>query len=354
MSFLRQIGYSMSIIKQIALISGVISLFTLPSISQAMLNAQTNSTKTLTSSTQMPFSPYADFTINAHWDSKYQDMEPMDLVEVSRLSGVSSYHLAFITDAGSCTPAWGGQSSYSTDSGWGSHLTDSLNNNKINYTISFGGASGNDISLACTDSQLVSAYEQVITTYHPQGLDFDIENGTANVSKIMTALGTIQKNHPDLKLSFTLPVLPEGLTSSGQDVVTQAVNQQLNFAINIMAMDFGPAYTSDMGGYATQAATNLFEFIRSLYPTKTDADIWQMVEVTPMIGVNDVSTEQFSFTDVDTLKKFAAEKHIGSLSMWSIARDNPCADKWASAICSGNNLQTKPYEFAMQFLKDSN
>src|SRR5687767_368124 len=70
----------------------------------------------------IPFSPYADLTLSVHWDPNYQDLEPFDWVQESVKNGVHSYHLAFITDAGTCSPAWGGQGSYSVDSGWGSHL----------------------------------------------------------------------------------------------------------------------------------------------------------------------------------------------------------------------------------------
>lgn len=297
------------------------------------------------------FSPYADLTINTHWDSNYQDMEPMDLATISQASGVTHFHLAFITDAGACNPAWGSQTSYSTNSAWGSHLTDKLRSSHIDFIISFGGASGNDISMACTDTQLVNAYEQIIKTYQPKGLDFDIENGTANVAKTMHALQQIQTNHPDLKISFTLPTLPEGLTAEGQSVVTQAKAANLHFSINIMAMDYGPSYTDTMGKYAIQAATNLFGFLKSLYPNLADNSLWQMIEITPMIGVNDVSVEEFKLTDADVLREFFKQNKLGGLSMWSITRDIPCKDKWASPICSGNNLQSQPYEFSKHLLE---
>ena len=44
-----------------------------------------------------------------------------------------------------------------------------------------------------------------------------------------------------------------------------------------MAMDYGPAYKNSMGQYAIQAATNLFDFLKKLYPEKADSALWQMV-----------------------------------------------------------------------------
>lgn len=303
------------------------------------------------SPTTVNFSPYADISINTHWDSQYQDMEPMDLLAISKSSGVRDYHLAFITDAGNCTPAWAGQTNYSTANAWGSHLTDSLRQNGIHYFIAFGGASGNDLSLACSQTQLVAQFTRIIETYQPNGFDFDIENGTANVGKLMHAIKQLQTRHPDLKISFTLPTLPEGLTAEGQGIIQQAKADNINYSVNIMAMDYGSYYAQkSMGEYAIDAATNLWRFMKTLYPNDSDTALWQKVEVTPMIGVNDVNTEQFTLTDVDTLRRFAQEHHLLSLAMWSVARDKPCADRWASPVCSGGNLQTKPYEFSERFL----
>jgi len=57
------------------------------------------------------FSPYVDLTINTHWDSQTQDMEPMDLAALAQKEHIKSYHLAFITDSGTdrdkaCSDKW--------------------------------------------------------------------------------------------------------------------------------------------------------------------------------------------------------------------------------------------------------
>lgn len=291
------------------------------------------------------FSPYVDLTLNTHWEPKTQDMEPMDLVMPAQTQEIKSYHLAFITDSGNCQPAWGGQENYSVSRQWGKQQTDLLAMNGVQLTVSFGGASNNDISHSCEVNQLVETFKKVVTIYHVDTLDFDIENGTANVPKLMQALQTIQQENPKIKLSFTLPVMPEGLTWDGKDVITAANKAGLKFNVNIMAMDYGPAYSGDMGEYAIQAATNVHQFLQEIYPEKAPRELWKLVEVTPMIGVNDVNIEQFTLQNADQLKEFAEKTHLGGLSMWSLTRDKPCADKWASPTCSGNNLQTKEYEF---------
>lgn len=296
------------------------------------------------------FSPYVDIAIDTHWSSEYQSLEPVDLKTIAAKTGLNAFHLAFVTDSGSCQPAWASQPDYSLANKWGQHLTDTLAKQGIETTVSFGGLTGNDISMNCNSSQLVDIFNQTVSTYQAKKLDFDIENGTADVPKLMTALSTFQQKNPDIKISLTLPVLPEGLTAAGKDVVSQAVQAKLNFTVNIMTMDYGPAYNGDMGDYTKQAATALQVYLKTLYPNSSDDELWQKVEVTPMIGVNDVATEQFTLQNATAVRAFALEKKLGGYSMWSLTRDKPCAGVWASPSCSGNNLQKNEYDFSRAFL----
>jgi hypothetical protein len=69
----------------------------------------------------------------------------------------------------------------------------------------------------------------------------------------------------------------------------------------------------------------------------SDADAWGAVAVTPMIGVNDVSTETFTVDDAKRLADFASSKGLAWLSMWSGARDKQCtggAKNSADPTCS--------------------
>ena len=297
------------------------------------------------------FSPYTDLTINTHWSAEYQAMEPMDLKTITTEHHIKALHLAFLTDGGDCQPAWGGQSSYSLENKWGQHVTDALAKDGLELTVSFGGASGNDLSMRCNERQLEAIFEKTVTTYHAKKLDFDVENGTANVPTLLLALTVFQQKNPTIKLSFTLPVLPEGLTAPGKDLIFKALQAKLKFNINIMTMDYGPYYSGDMGDYTKQAATALFAYLRNMSPLAPDDDLWQSIEVTPMIGVNDVATEEFSLKNAAAVSDFVHEKKMGGFSMWSLTRDKPCADKWASPTCSGNHLQKNEYDFVRAFLR---
>ena len=300
----------------------------------------------------IPFSPYVDFTLQVQWNNQYNELEPkIDLLTPSALYHVASYHLAFVTDAGYCQPAWGGQPTYGFDVLWGKRYTDILDQNHIAITTSFGGASGTDLSKNCSQEQLINIFNQSISLYHAKRLDFDIENGSADVQKLIQALKEFQHQHTDVALSFTLPVMPDGLVFAGKDIVQQAAAAQLAFHVNIMTMDYGPNYNEDMGDYAQQAALALYDFLKTIYPEKTNAELWGLIEITPMIGVNDIPGEQFTLENASRIRQFVIKNGLGGLSMWSFNRDKPCGDNVTTNLCSGNDLQKSDYEFT-QHLHD--
>ena len=107
-----------------------------------------------------------------------------------------------------------------------------------------------------------------------------------------------------------------------------------------MAMDyFDPAlgYAGKMGDYAIQAATATHDQLAQLYSQRTEAELWGMVGVTPMIGINDDPNEIFTTADAEKLTDFANEKGLGRLAMWSLNRDGPCPapTQSTSNTCSG-------------------
>ncbi len=201
---------------------------------------------------------------------------------------------------------------------------------------------------------LTAAYTEVVDTYGLTKVDFDVEGGalpnaTANTRRAR-AIAALQKSHPDLDVSFTLPVMPEGLTQDGVNLLTDAERNGVRIdAVNIMAMDYGPAYSDDMGTYAEQAATATQAQIKGVLGLG-EAEAWKTVAVTPMIGVNDVVTEIFTVQDATQLVDFARSKGLGRLSMWSGTRDQQCPGGQkpaADATCS-SVLQEK-FAFSKAF-----
>jgi chitinase len=68
--------------------------------------------------------------------------------------------------------------------------------------------------------------------------------------------------------------------------------------------------------------------------------IWQRLGATVMIGQNNIKGENFTVSDAQGLVSFAAETHLGRVSMWSLNRDSQCGSSFpengvVSNTCSG-------------------
>jgi chitinase len=107
----------------------------------------------------------------------------------------------------------------------------------------------------------------VVSAYALKYIDLDIEGAatadTASVTRRSQALAALQRANPGLRVSFTLPVLPEGLTADGLNVVRSARDAGVNVdLVNVMAMDY---YRSgDYGDFAVAAANSTFAQVKSL------------------------------------------------------------------------------------------
>lgn len=275
-----------------------------------------------------------------------------DLLDTAAKTGVKEFNLAFVTSGGGCEPLWGGSTALGDDK-VAAQIGD-LRAKGGDVRVSFGGAAGSELGLRCDSAgALAKAYGKVIDTYKLTKVDFDIEGAalpdTAANSRRAQAIAALQKDHPGLDVSFTLPVMPEGLTQPGVDLLADAKKNGVRIgAVNIMAMDYGPAYSDDMGTYATQAATATQAQIKGVLGL-SDAQAWKTVAVTPMIGVNDVTTEIFKVDDATQLVKFAQDKGIGWLSMWSSTRDKACAGGNNSVQPTCSSIAQDPLAFTKAF-----
>lgn len=206
--------------------------------------------------------------------------------------------------------------------------------------ISFGGAAGTSLAQdyaakGRSAQELADAYAAVVDTYGVTHLDFDIEGAAvaepASVALNSAALALLQKAKPEVRIWYTLPVLPSGLTADGVNVVEAAVKAGVTLdGVNVMAMDYGEsaAPTSGpnaktMGAYAIESAESTHAQLTALYTKYGKTFSWSQIGVTPMLGVNDVITEVFTVADAQALEDFAGAKGIGMLSMWQVLRDTP-------------------------------
>ena len=232
----------------------------------------------------------------------------------------------------------------------------------VNYVISTGGAAG---IFTCTTETGMQTFINRYASANLVGIDFDIEGNQSqtDINHLVQQVAAVQASYPNLRFSFTLATLgsSNGLVTSNLygdlnalgDGVIKAIKQYglSNYTINLMVMDFGAASTSvcvvangvcDMGNTAIQAAINL----NAKYGIP-----FSQIELTPMIGLNDVASETFSLQNVDTLSQWALNNKLAGIHFWSIDRDTPCSQTSASAICS--SLTNVPvWGFTKRFATD--
>ncbi|MFB6890584.1 cellulose binding domain-containing protein [Kitasatospora sp. NPDC056327] len=293
------------------------------------------------------FAPYVDTSL----------YPPYDLVATAKATGVKDFTLAFVVSGGGCTPKWGGVSDLAADAV--AAQIGALRAVGGDVRVSFGGANGTELALACSSvADLTAVYQKTVDAYGLTKVDFDVEGGAianaaANTRRAQ-AIAQLQKNAAargrTLDVSYTLPVLPSGLTQEGVNLVADARNNGVAIgAVNIMAMDFGdgvaPNPQGQMGKYAIAAATATQAQVKSVLGLD-DAAAWRKVAVTPMIGVNDVASEVFTVADAKQLADFARTKHLAWLAMWSGTRDKACeggAKAYADASCS--SIVQQPLDF---------
>jgi hypothetical protein len=289
--------------------------------------------------------PLATSTIAwpAHYYAPYVDstLWPLyDFVGTAKTSGLRFFSLAFITADSANKAAWGGYSEYEVG---GSDFDTQMKANISalralggDVMVSFGGAAGQELAQTITSvSALTAAYQSVITAYGLTHIDFDIEGAAvadhASIDRRSQAIAAVQQaaaaaGHP-LSVSFTLPVLPTGLTADGLYVIQSALKYGVNISgVNVMTMDYGdgaaPNPAGHMGDYAIDAANSLFSQLKTAYNgTQSDAQIWSKVGLTPMIGMNDMTDEVFTQSDAQEILTFAKQHGLGRISIWSLNRD---------------------------------
>jgi len=295
-----------------------------------------------------------------------------DLKTSRAQSGVGTYTLAFITDGGSCTPAWGGAVPLSTSNAAQIDARDAIERSIDaleaaggSTIMSFGGANGTELAQACTTlSDLTRSYRQVIERYTTTHIDFDIEGGAladraANLRRgqaIAALQAAAKANGSTLTVSLTLPVFPTGLTQDGLNAIADTIAGGARVdLVNVMAMDYGPWAMpnpdGNLGQAAIDAGVNTAAQMARFWPTLTAAQRLAHVGVTPMIGRNDVATEFFRTQDAHTVGVFARAENLGRLSWWSVNRDKPCPagqGAWASSTCSGD--PSPAWTYAQGFL----
>ncbi len=272
---------------------------------------------------------------------------------LSAASGAKYLTMAFVqTEApGSCTPYWNGDTSTPiAASSFGADIS-TMQSRGGDVIPSFGGYAaddgGTEIADSCTNvSSIAAAYEKVITTYDLTRVDLDTEDNsltnTAGIDRRNKAIKQVEdwaaSNGRTVQFSYTLPTTTGGLAASGLAVLQNAVANGARIdVVNIMTFDYYDNAAHEMATDTENAANGLHGQLASLYPSKTSAQLWSMVGVTEMPGVDDFGpAETFTTADAPTVESWAVSKGISSLSFWALQRDNGgCPGSGASDSCSG-------------------
>jgi hypothetical protein len=278
----------------------------------------------------------------------------IDMLETPRplLSGIAAttgqkyFSMAFIVAGGGCQASWGGYYTMAQD--FAVSDVAALRAQDGEVIVSFGGADGTELALACsTVATLQAQYQAVIDKYNLTRVDFDIEGSALShkpsihlrnkaIAALQAAAAGAGKT---LSVQYTLPVLPTGLTSQGLNVLRNALTNGVSIGIvNGMTMDYGSDYEpTQMGAYAVQAMDAIASQVAALYGSaKTDGQVRSMIGVTPEIGLNDISPEVFTLGDASNLVSAAQSRGIGMLTFWSGGRDQQCPGApVVTGTCSG-------------------
>ncbi|MES2126466.1 MAG: glycosyl hydrolase [Pseudomonadota bacterium] len=212
----------------------------------------------------------------------------------------------------------------------------------VGYIVSTGGEGG---VFTCASDAGMERFVARYASKHLAGIDFDIEAGqsAAQVLSLVQRARHAQKKWPRLRFSFTVATHAasdgsrRSLNAQGETILAAVRHVGLkNYTFNLMVMDYGVGEAAncvvregrcDMGASALQAAQNVHGKYRIPF---------EQIELTAMIGVNDVAENVFTPADANTLVQAARLFKLAGLHFWSLDRDQPCSvpEAGASAKCS--------------------
>ncbi len=230
----------------------------------------------------------------------------------------------------------------------------------IGYVISTGGAQG---VFTCGSEQGMEKFIAHYNSGQLLGFDFDIEAGQSAsvIARLVEQVRTAMQRHPHLRFSFTLATLSSteddqaSLNRHGALVMKTIANAGLNkYFINLMVMNYGEAkpdncvvedHRCDMAASAIQVAQNF---------SREYGVPMERIELTPMIGVNDVVENVFTLDDARSLSRFVRTNGLGGLHYWSLGRDRPCAPNTSAVSPTCSSLPGPGrFEFNQTFAIDS-
>ena len=285
--------------------------------------------------------------------------------QLSQQSGAKHLTMAFLQTAsrGSCTLLWNGDTSMPiAQSTFGADIA-TMRSRGGDVIPSLGGFTadntGTELSDSCTNvNSIASEFQRLITTYDVSRIDLDIEDNsltnTAGIDRRNKAIKMTEDwaaaNGRNIQFTYTLPTSTSGLVDTGLRVLRNAVqnNARIDF-VNIMTFDYFDNQPHQMAQDTMTAANGLHTQLGQIFTGRTSAQLWNMINVTEMIGVDDFGpAETFTTADAATVLNWARNTGISGISFWALQRDNgSCPGSGASDSCSG--IQQSTWFFSQQF-----
>jgi hypothetical protein len=281
------------------------------------------------------------------------DLSAGGLAVQSQESGAKFLSLAFLETpaAGSCVADWNGDPSQPIGyASFGSDIA-AIQARGGNVIPSWGGdtadTTGTELADSCTSVPAIAAvYESLITTYHISRIDLDVEGdsvtNTAGINRRNEAIALTEAwaaaHHLQIQFSYTLPTFPTGLPAAELAVLQNAVADGARIStVNLLTFDYYIGTVQDMLADTETAAAGLFSQLQTLYPYATARQLWHMIGVTEMPGIDDFGPDEtFTTADAPALLHWAERQGIGTLSFWALQRDNGgCPGTKGAGTCSG-------------------
>jgi len=314
------------------------------------------------------FGAYKDTSINMNWNTN---------VISTNVSGAATALATDLTSAGAKTVTLAFATGECGSENWGgvqgaamaTANVSLLNQAGIQYILSTGGAAG---SFTCSSDAGMKTFIDRWMSAGLIGVDFDIEAGqsTQVIGDLVARIKAAHVAYPNLRFSLTLATLannnggatatslgagaPDSFNVYGDNTLA-SVKSTLGFdgsaatwpsyvTVDLMTMDYGSPSPGvcvvanaacQMGQSALQAAYNLHDHW---------GVPWSNIELTPMIGGNDVAGEQFTLADADAVASFAKQQKLAGVHHWSYDRDVDCPAGSASPTCNSiGNAGTRGY-----------
>jgi chitinase len=244
---------------------------------------------------------------------------------VAKANGVTAVTLAFGVSGGGCTLG-GGLDVIMNDSGTKADVKQYIAAGG-RVILSFGGADGQYLESACSETGMYNLVKNVMTTQNIHNLDFDIEGSQLDNTALNTTRNNVikrlQVDFPDVYVSFTLPVDTTGLPGDALTLLKSANSAGVKVSmVNIMTMDYGSGNLGGrtMAAVAIASTQGTQKQLKSIFTGRSDAQLYAMIGITPMIGQNDDGT-RFQPTDASAVTQFAETNGVGLLSYWALQRD---------------------------------